>query len=206
MRSAFAELLRLNVGAGLRKLLSGDQSASPIRCAVADFKVSDGVATARTLVIDTGVVLAQGSGTIDLGEARSEDRRRNQEASSSAGLGADHHHRPPRLFGSRRRCLGRRHTGRRRRRHGHARQPHRSAARVYLSRPGGRRGLRLPDRQRAIVVTPVRRIALTAPQPAIVAPRRRGWGLLGRLWRPDRLRAEVCGPRCTVAAFAFVKS
>jgi len=67
MRSAFAELLGINVGAGLRKLLSGDQSASAIRCAVADFKVSDGVATARTLVIDTDVVLAQGSGTIDLG-------------------------------------------------------------------------------------------------------------------------------------------
>ena len=67
MRSAFAELLGINVGAGLRKLLSGDQSESPIRCAVADFKVADGVATAHTLVIDTDVVLAQGSGTIDLG-------------------------------------------------------------------------------------------------------------------------------------------
>ena len=67
MRSAFAELLGINVGAGLGKLLSGDQSTSGIRCAVADFKVADGVATSRTLVIDTDVVLAQGSGTIDLG-------------------------------------------------------------------------------------------------------------------------------------------
>ncbi|MNK91017.1 hypothetical protein D3C87_1110920 [compost metagenome] len=67
MRSAFAELLGINVGAGLRKLLSGDQSTSGIRCAVADFKVADGVASSRTLVIDTDVVLAQGSGTIDLG-------------------------------------------------------------------------------------------------------------------------------------------
>ncbi|WP_447909595.1 AsmA family protein [Brevundimonas bullata] len=67
MRSAFAELLGINVGAGLRKLLSGDQSTSGIRCAVADFTVASGVATSRTLVIDTDVVLAQGSGTIDLG-------------------------------------------------------------------------------------------------------------------------------------------
>ncbi len=67
MRSAFAELLGINVGAGLRKLLSGDQSTSGIRCAVADFTVADGVATSRTLVIDTDVVLAQGSGIINLG-------------------------------------------------------------------------------------------------------------------------------------------
>jgi len=67
MRAAFAELLGINVGAGLRKLLSGDQSTTEIRCAVADFNVSGGTATAQTFVIDTGVVLAQGEGTIDLG-------------------------------------------------------------------------------------------------------------------------------------------
>ncbi len=67
MRAAFAELLGINVGAGLLKLLSGDQSQSEIRCAVADFNVAGGTATARTLVIDTDVVLAKGSGTIDLG-------------------------------------------------------------------------------------------------------------------------------------------
>lgn len=67
MRSAFAELLGINVGAGLRKLLTGDQSTAAIRCAVADFSVTGGTATARTFVIDTDVVLAQGTGTIDLG-------------------------------------------------------------------------------------------------------------------------------------------
>lgn len=67
MRAAFAELLGINASAGLLKLLSGDQSRSPIRCGVADFDVSNGIARARTLVIDTDVVLAQGSGTIDLG-------------------------------------------------------------------------------------------------------------------------------------------
>jgi uncharacterized protein involved in outer membrane biogenesis len=67
MRQAFAELLGINATAGLGRLLSGDRSPTPIRCAVADFGVADGAATARTFVIDTGVVLAQGSGTIDLG-------------------------------------------------------------------------------------------------------------------------------------------
>lgn len=70
MRQAFAELLGINVGAGLRQLLSGDQSPTPIRCAVADFGVSNGTATARTLVIDTGVVLVNGSGSINLGSER----------------------------------------------------------------------------------------------------------------------------------------
>jgi uncharacterized protein involved in outer membrane biogenesis len=67
MRAAFAELLGINASAGLLKLLSGDQSTSQIRCAVADFAVSGGTATARTFVVDTDVVLAQGKGTIDLG-------------------------------------------------------------------------------------------------------------------------------------------
>ena len=67
MRAAFAELLGINASAGLLKLLSGDQSESRIRCAVADFGVNNGTATARTFVIDTDVVLAQGKGSIDLG-------------------------------------------------------------------------------------------------------------------------------------------
>lgn len=67
IRAAFAELLGINVTAGLGKLLSGDTGTSEIRCAVADFTVSGGTATARTFVIDTTPVLARGSGTIDLG-------------------------------------------------------------------------------------------------------------------------------------------
>lgn len=67
MRAAFAELLGINASAGLLKLLSGDQSKADIRCAVADFNVSGGAANAKTFVIDTDVVLAQGSGSIDLG-------------------------------------------------------------------------------------------------------------------------------------------
>ena len=67
MRSAFAELLGINASAGLGRLLSGDDDTTEIRCAVADFTVSGGTATARTFVIDTTPVLAKGSGTIDLG-------------------------------------------------------------------------------------------------------------------------------------------
>lgn len=67
MRAAFAELLGVNASAGLLKLFSGDQSETPIRCGVAEFAVAGGVATARTLVIDTDVVLAKGTGTINLG-------------------------------------------------------------------------------------------------------------------------------------------
>jgi uncharacterized protein involved in outer membrane biogenesis len=67
MRSAFAELLGINASAGLLKLLRGDRSTVQIRCAVADFDVRAGTATAKTLVIDTDVVLAQGAGSIDLG-------------------------------------------------------------------------------------------------------------------------------------------
>jgi hypothetical protein len=67
MRAAFAELLGINVTAGLGRLLSGDDGATEIRCAVADFTVSRGVATARTFIIDTTPVLAKGTGTINLG-------------------------------------------------------------------------------------------------------------------------------------------
>ncbi len=65
IRAAFAELMGINVLAGLFKL--DDDSTAEIRCAVADFTVSGGTATARTFVIDTTPVLAKGSGTIDLG-------------------------------------------------------------------------------------------------------------------------------------------
>src|SRR5690606_37614586 len=51
MRAAFAELLGINASAGLLKLLRGDQSKSEIRCAVADFNVSNGIATAQTFVM-----------------------------------------------------------------------------------------------------------------------------------------------------------
>ena len=66
MRKAFAELLGINAGRGLLLLLSKDQSETPVRCAVGDFAVNNGIMSARRIVIDTGVVLANGSGTISL--------------------------------------------------------------------------------------------------------------------------------------------
>ena len=65
MRAAFAELMGVHVLAGLFKL--DDDTTAEIRCGVADFTVSDGIATAKTFVVDTTPVVAQGSGTIDLG-------------------------------------------------------------------------------------------------------------------------------------------
>lgn len=70
MREAFAELLGINVGRGLRLLLSEDTRTTPIRCGVASFDVRDGVGTVSTFVIDTDVVLAQGTGTLDLRNER----------------------------------------------------------------------------------------------------------------------------------------
>ncbi len=66
IRRAFAELLGINVTRGLGLLLSGDREKTEIRCAVADFRARGGVLTARTVVLDTGVVVASGGGTINL--------------------------------------------------------------------------------------------------------------------------------------------
>lgn len=70
MREAFAELLGINVGRGLRLLLSDDTRTTPIRCAVASFDVRDGMGAATTFVIDTDMVLARGEGTLDLRQER----------------------------------------------------------------------------------------------------------------------------------------
>ncbi len=66
LRQAFAELLGIDATKGLFLLLTKDQAETPIRCAVADFRAVNGVLTARRLVLDTGVVLANGRGQIDL--------------------------------------------------------------------------------------------------------------------------------------------
>jgi uncharacterized protein involved in outer membrane biogenesis len=70
IRKAFAELMGVNVIKGLGLLWLKDQSATPIRCAVADFHALNGVLVADTMVLDTGPVVAKGSGTINLGAER----------------------------------------------------------------------------------------------------------------------------------------
>jgi uncharacterized protein involved in outer membrane biogenesis len=66
MRRLLAELMGVDVDRSLFLYLSHDQKPTPLRCAVADFQARDGVLTARRLLVDTDVVLAQGKGTIDL--------------------------------------------------------------------------------------------------------------------------------------------
>jgi uncharacterized protein involved in outer membrane biogenesis len=67
MRQAFAELLGIDATKGLFMLLGKDHSPTPVRCAIADFRVANGVMRADRIVFDTGVVVAEGSGTVDLG-------------------------------------------------------------------------------------------------------------------------------------------
>ncbi len=66
MRQSLAELMGVNVVPGLFELLAKDPKTTPLRCAVLDFNVRNGVMSARQFVLDTGVVLAGGEGTIDL--------------------------------------------------------------------------------------------------------------------------------------------
>lgn len=64
MRAAFAELTGINLLNGLGLLLTGDKSDTDLRCAVGDFSASNGVLTARHLVVDTDPVLIEGHGTV----------------------------------------------------------------------------------------------------------------------------------------------
>ncbi len=66
IRQVFAELLGIDATKGLFMLLQKDQHQTDIRCAVADFRVQNGVMQARQIVIDTGVVQVTGAGNIDL--------------------------------------------------------------------------------------------------------------------------------------------
>ena len=66
IRQSVAELLGINVVNGLGLILTGDQSTTELRCAVADFHADNGRLTARRFVLDTGVVLATGTGQADL--------------------------------------------------------------------------------------------------------------------------------------------
>jgi uncharacterized protein involved in outer membrane biogenesis len=66
VRQAFAELLGVNISKGLILLLSESPNRSKVRCAVADFRVKDGLARANRIVVDTDVVLVKGEGTVNL--------------------------------------------------------------------------------------------------------------------------------------------
>ncbi len=74
IRQAFAELLGVNASKGLLLLLSKSDKETPVRCAIADFDVKNGVMTTNHLVADTGVVLAKGRGTVNLATERMDFR------------------------------------------------------------------------------------------------------------------------------------
>jgi uncharacterized protein involved in outer membrane biogenesis len=67
IRKAFAELTGINAIKGLILLWSKNQENTELRCAVAHFDVNGGVMRVRRLVIDTGPVLVDGSGSVNLG-------------------------------------------------------------------------------------------------------------------------------------------
>ena len=66
VRQAFAELLGINATKGIFQLLNKDQHQTDIRCAVADFRVRNGVLQAQRVVFDTGVVIVNGTGDVNL--------------------------------------------------------------------------------------------------------------------------------------------
>jgi len=61
-----AELLGINATRDSSCCWAKDQTETPMRCAVAEFHGQGGVLSVRRMVLDTGVVLAQGHGTVDL--------------------------------------------------------------------------------------------------------------------------------------------
>jgi hypothetical protein len=66
MRQAFAELLGINLLNGGLALLTGDQSQTGVRCALASFRARDGILNAQNILLDTDVERASGRGWIDL--------------------------------------------------------------------------------------------------------------------------------------------
>jgi uncharacterized protein involved in outer membrane biogenesis len=68
IRQSLAELLGIDATKGLFMLLSKDPHQTDVRCAVADFKVNNGVMQAQNITFDTGVVLVNGSGTVNLND------------------------------------------------------------------------------------------------------------------------------------------
>lgn len=68
MRQAFAELMGIDATKGLFLLLSKDHKPTEVRCALADFDVRQGVLHARRIVFDTGPVIVNGEGTVNLAD------------------------------------------------------------------------------------------------------------------------------------------
>lgn len=74
IRQSIAELMGVDVIKGLGLWNKQSQQTTPIRCAVANFRVSGGVMNTERLVFDTGPVLVTGSGQVNLGTERMDFR------------------------------------------------------------------------------------------------------------------------------------
>ncbi len=68
LRQSLAELLGIDATKGLFMLLAKDPKQTDIRCAVADFNVQNGVMTAQSIILDTGVVVVNGTGSLNLND------------------------------------------------------------------------------------------------------------------------------------------
>ena len=66
MRHSLAEWLGVNVLGAIGLSLSGDQSNTRLRCAVANFDARNGIMTAQQFVLDTDPVRIDGAGHVDL--------------------------------------------------------------------------------------------------------------------------------------------
>jgi uncharacterized protein involved in outer membrane biogenesis len=66
IKSSLAQWLGVNVISALGLTLTGDNSRTQVRCAIADFGVKDGVLSAQRFVFDTEPVRVDGSGIINL--------------------------------------------------------------------------------------------------------------------------------------------
>ena len=66
IKQVFAELIGVNAIKGLGLLLSKDTHDTPVRCALVDFKATNGVLSTQTAVFDTDPSVVRGSGSIDL--------------------------------------------------------------------------------------------------------------------------------------------
>jgi AsmA family protein len=66
IRQSVAELLGVNVVNGLGLMLTDDDSRTELRCAIAEFRADNGTLRVRRFVLDTGIVLAVGTGSADL--------------------------------------------------------------------------------------------------------------------------------------------
>ncbi len=68
VRQLFAELMGIDATKSLFLYLAKDQSPTDIRCAVAEFQVRGGVLYAQRVLLDTGVVVVAGKGSVNLGD------------------------------------------------------------------------------------------------------------------------------------------